>query len=186
MTATASLANGRRRFCNEATMLDHSQERHVLSKRRNDAAFAVLDLLFEQFPNCFVRLERRRRPLKIGIHLDLITALDGAVTPVELGRALGVYTGNVGYLDACRCGVARIDLAGNACGEVSPEHAANASKLWARQKARQAARRAQLANEQTAPAKTEPELKPQSSLAELRAAAQRRKAGAPPQDGGRR
>jgi sRNA-binding protein len=152
---------------------------HALRERADDTALAVLDLLCEQFPTCFIRFEQRRRPLKIGIHLDLMTALAGAVTPVELGRALRIYTNNVGYLSACQLGAVRIDPDGNASGEFSPEHGAQSAKLWARQRERQAARRTQQANERAAATKAEAEVKLRSSLADLRAARQRRKAGAP-------
>ena len=54
------------------------------NKRRADA---VIELLAETWPECFSIWEKRRRPLKIGIHRDVLAALDGAVTPVELSRA---------------------------------------------------------------------------------------------------
>jgi sRNA-binding protein len=52
--------------------------------------------------------EQRRRPLKIGIRLDVLAALDGAVTDTELGLALHYYTGNSWYLRMMTTGAARI------------------------------------------------------------------------------
>jgi ProP effector len=86
-------------------------------------AMAVLDLLCEQFPKAFVRYEARRRPLKIGIHLDLMGVLDGAVSAAELKRALRIYTNNKVYRSKLRAGAQRFDLAGQAAGIVSAEHA---------------------------------------------------------------
>lgn len=142
------------------------------------APIPVLELLFERFPNCFVRFERRRRPLKVGLHLDLLRALDGEVTAAELSHALSVYTGNLRYLDACKIGAGRIDLAGNVVGEVLRRHAAQASEQWARRAQRQAARRAQQDKERAEAAKAAAKALFQSSIAGLRAAGQRRKAAA--------
>jgi len=52
---------------------------------------AVIALLAEWFPKTFFVYERRRKPLKLRIDMDLQTVLDGAITPSELHRALRVY-----------------------------------------------------------------------------------------------
>jgi hypothetical protein len=65
---------------------------------------ATLALLCEIFPNCFVRYEARRRPLKIGIHLDLLAVLNGAVTEGELKRALRIYVNNRVYRSRLQAG----------------------------------------------------------------------------------
>ena len=87
------------------------------------AVFAVIELLAETFPKCFVIFEQRRRPLKIGIHLDVLAALDGAVTAEELSRALGIYAANKWYRESLVAGATRIDLNGQAAGVVTPEQA---------------------------------------------------------------
>jgi hypothetical protein len=84
---------------------------------------AALELLCERFPAAFFRYEARRRPLKIGIHLDVLAVLDGAITPAELGRALRVYVLNQAYRRRLVAGATRIDLDGKAAGVVSAEHA---------------------------------------------------------------
>ena len=80
---------------------------------------AALTHLAEAFPQTFV-LERYRphRPLKIGIAADLqarCPALEWRVLKV----ALAAYTGRIMYLRGLVAGAARIDLDGNAAGEVS-------------------------------------------------------------------
>jgi sRNA-binding protein len=52
---------------------------------------AVPALLAERWPACFAIYEQRRRPLKVGIHRDILAALDGAVTAKGLGAAFCPY-----------------------------------------------------------------------------------------------
>jgi ProP effector len=106
---------------------------------------AVIELLTEMFPKAFFIYERRRRPLKLGIHLDVLAAMNGAITPVELNHALRCYTSNVGYLRACWLEAFRIDLEGEPAGEVSPQHAARAAARLAARQLRRAAQKATLA-----------------------------------------
>ena len=82
---------------------------------------ACIGLLAEAFPKCFVVYEARRRPLKVGIHNDIMAALDGAVTAAELSRALGKYTNNKVYRTRLRVGAMRIDLNGEAAGTVAAD-----------------------------------------------------------------
>jgi ProP effector len=93
---------------------------------RDLAVDAAIALLAETWPACFSVFEQRRRPLKIGIHSQIIAALDGAITPSELRRTLGYYTSNRWYLRATVAGAARIDLAGNPAGTICAEEAAAA------------------------------------------------------------
>jgi hypothetical protein len=55
---------------------------------RREAVAAAIALLAELYPKCFSIYERRRRPLKIGIHNDVLAAVDGVITPAELHGAL--------------------------------------------------------------------------------------------------
>jgi ProP effector len=81
-----------------------------------DTAAVVLELLAERFPTCFAIHQARRRPLKVGIHHDILAELDGAITPQELGIALRIYTGNVVYMQRLVAGAGRIDLSGQVAG----------------------------------------------------------------------
>ena len=60
-----------------------------MSESHNQAVTAAIALLAETFPECFSVYEGRPRPLKIGIHLDILAAVNGALTPLELSKALG-------------------------------------------------------------------------------------------------
>jgi sRNA-binding protein len=85
---------------------------HKAKFARQETARAVLDLLAERWPKAFFVYEARRRPLKIGIHLDILKELAGAITPVELGRALAYYCSNRRYRNRLVAGAQRIDLQG--------------------------------------------------------------------------
>jgi ProP effector len=110
------------------------------SINRYAAVRAMFELLVEMFPQCFAVYERRRRPLKVGIHLDILTVTDGA--PEELSNALRCYVSNDGYLRACQEGAPRIDLKGQPAGEVSATEAANATAVLAARRLRHTAQKA--------------------------------------------
>src|SRR5262249_2542147 len=127
-------------------------------------------LLCERFPKCFVLYEARRRPLKIGTDKDILAALDGAVTPDELSKALCLYVINKTYRARLKAGATRIDLDGIPAGIVHthqtiPDAHRNQNPLK---------------SAHPPPSPTPPSAPPakRSSLADLRAAAQRRKAEA--------
>ncbi len=82
---------------------------------------AVLALLAERWPACFAIYEARRSPLKVGIHRDILAALDGTVTAKKLSAALRCYTGNAVYRSRLRAGAVRIDLDGRPAGEVTAD-----------------------------------------------------------------
>jgi len=44
----------------------------------------LIQQLEERWPRCFAVYERRRRRLKVGIHGDIIAALEGVVAPVPV------------------------------------------------------------------------------------------------------
>ncbi len=85
---------------------------------------AVLVLLAERWPACFSVYEGRRRQLKVGIHNDILAALDGTVAAKELGAALRVYVSNAVYRARLRAGAIRIGLDGRPAGEVTAAEAA--------------------------------------------------------------
>jgi sRNA-binding protein len=107
----------------------------------------------------------RHAPLKLGIHHDILAALDGAITLQELHRALRYYTGNTWYLRATVAGAARIGLDDNPAGAVNAEEAAVAAARLASHKR----------NNRPAPIPAPPPPK-RISLADLRQEAQLRKA----------
>lgn len=161
--------------------------------RKIEQATETIAILAEWFPAAFTVYERRRRPLKLGIDRDLITATAGAITVRELKAALRLYCGNEGYLRACCEGTPRIDLQGIPAGTVTSADMANARQRLAAVKAARTAkqweaartrRAAQRAVKRTRPPLSlpPPSAPPPSrvpvkrmSLADLRAAALQRK-----------
>jgi ProP effector len=143
-----------------------------MSQSHNQAVTAAIALLAETFPKCFSVYEGRRRPLKLGIHKNILAAVDGALTPLELGKALGAYCANRVYLGHTRTGAWRLDLDGNPAGVVTANEEAHAKATLAGIRAKKEARTA------TAKAAAQPAI-PQPpkrlSLADLKAAALARK-----------
>ena len=45
--------------------------------KKQEAAAAVIDTLAEKWPNAFFADPQKRRPLKVGVHLDILEALPG-------------------------------------------------------------------------------------------------------------
>ncbi len=112
---------------------------------------AVIAYIAEQFPNCF-SVEGEAKPLKIGIFEDLAARLDGdtRVSKTQLRAALRQYTSSWRYLHGVKPGAVRVDLDGNACGELEEEHIEHARKALEESKAKAAERRKEKAKEQRA------------------------------------
>lgn len=91
-----------------------------IKKKRPDATVAaVIALLSARWPGAFSILEKKRRPIKVGIHVEILSALDGAVTWPELSKALACYVANSVYLSRLRVGATRFGLNGGFAGEVT-------------------------------------------------------------------
>lgn len=86
--------------------------------------------LVERFPRCFAPKDGPKKPLKIGIHNDLIAACPD-FSEKELRFFLGAYTRSPRYLEAVMKRHPRIGLDGNECGEVSIPHAQGAASWLA-------------------------------------------------------
>jgi ProP effector len=91
------------------------------SKSRTAAAQAAITALIEAFPAAFT--STGRRPLKLGIHDDLLAR--GIAADVAT-KGLAAYCTSTGYLTATKAGAPRIDLDGNAAGTVTAEEAEHA------------------------------------------------------------
>ena len=157
-----------------------------MSKKRARSK-AVISVLAAKFPKCFAVPDTRRRPLKVGIDVDLLAALGGTIRRTELIRALAMYCSSEGYLERVLTGAWRVDLEGKPAGAVSADdekHAqAKQAGIRTRRKAVMAAAITQAAASRgQGPAlatKAEPGPGPNRlSLADLRAAARRRREGA--------
>src|SRR5262245_35267721 len=143
-----------------------------MSQSHNQAATAGIALLAEFYPQCFSVYEGRRRPLKIGIHKDILAAVNGALTPLELHRALGIYCSNPVYLSNTRSGAWRLDLDGNPAGVVTADEEAHAKATLASIRAKKEAR---TATAKAAAQPTIPQPPKRLSLNDLKAAALARK-----------
>jgi len=143
-----------------------------MSRHHNPVATAAIALLAELYPKCFSVYEGRRRPLKIGIHKDILAAVDGALTPLELSRALGIYCSNPAYLGHTRKGAWRLDLDGNPAGTVTADEEAHAKATLAGIRTKKEVRTA-AAKATAQPAIPQPAKR--LSLADLKAAALARK-----------
>jgi ProP effector len=115
-------------------------------------ADAAIALLAEAFPTAFAIYEVKRRPLKVGIHADVLAALNGAMTPAELGLALRRYCGNSVYLSRLLRGAWRYDVDGQRAGDVTAEEEERA-------KARLAARLAKAKPQKPSAPKAKPQPK---------------------------
>jgi ProP effector len=146
-----------------------------MSAARDQNVGAVLELLAEKWPACFSIYEQRRRPLKVGIHVDIVAVLDGAVTPTELSRALKAYASNKVYRARLSVGATRIDLAGEPAGVVTAAEAEHAVDKLAELKT---TKKAALAATRSHPPPAEAPPKKLLSLADLRIAARLRKEAA--------
>jgi ProP effector len=143
-------------------------------KRMPQAEYeAAIDLLLRlraQFPNVISRLDMQhgRRPLKIGIHDDLVALLP-EVDPQIIGLALKLYTVHSGYLRSLVEGAPRVGLNGAEVGTVTAEAASHAQDLLQRFLRRQAAKEPQQSQTGPAAKTTAP-----AGIASLRAAARAR------------
>src|SRR5262245_15178099 len=147
-----------------------------MSQSHNQAVTAAIALLAETFPKCFSVYEGRRQPLKLKIHLDIQAALDGAITPAELHKALGIYCSNRVYLEHTLTGAWRLDLDGQLAGAVTADEEADDKATLAGIRAKKEAGTAT----KVATQPTIPQSPKRLSLADLKAAALARKKGSNP------
>lgn len=89
-----------------------------------EQALALLERLVETYPTAFRPFgEREIRPLKLGIHKDLMPAIrEWGFSAAALKYAMGMYTRQLRYQFALLKSDGRIDLQGEAAGEISEAH----------------------------------------------------------------
>ena len=97
----------------------------------------IVGLLCAQFPDAFSGTEQPR-PLKIGIHADVVAALGGKVKSREVRSALAVFASRPGYLRSLTAGTQRFGIDGQPPGTVTPEEAAHAQARLGANRARPA------------------------------------------------
>ncbi|MBQ1782439.1 MAG: RNA chaperone ProQ [Gammaproteobacteria bacterium] len=98
---------------------------------------ALLALLCEQFPKCFIA-RGECRPLKIGI-LDSLaarTAGQPGVSKTRLREVLRRYTNTTRYLQGVAAASKRVDLDGEDAGDVAEDHVSHAQQQLAERRER--------------------------------------------------
>jgi len=96
---------------------------------RRSATVAVISLLAEKWPCCFIIPESQRRPLKLGIREDVLAAIDGAIPAGKVSAALRWYVSSPEYQRRLVHGAWRVDLNGRPAGTVSQEDEAHPHAL---------------------------------------------------------
>ncbi len=100
-----------------------NETRKKNQQRNRRAREEWLPALIAKYPDTFFEDPRKRKPLKVGIHLDVLADETNALANYQLTSALRWYTGAYGYQLALKEGVARVDLSGAASGAVTAEDA---------------------------------------------------------------
>ncbi|ROZ64423.1 ProQ/FINO family protein [Ramlibacter sp. WS9] len=99
-----------------------------------DAAFAVLERLFQLYPKMF---GARFLPLKLGVYQELLAAHPEDFKKEDLKVALGLHARSTRYLEAVAAGHKRHDLSGEPVEDVAPEHVHHAiMEVFRRRQAR--------------------------------------------------
>ncbi len=113
---------------------------HPWKTARHRRALHTRHFLTTRFSKCIQPAGEPKLPLKVGIGRDILAAyavIDSG-SRNRLNDALRDYCGGASYLRAMVAGAVRVDLDGNACGEVSEEAARLAAKQLAKLEARKA------------------------------------------------
>jgi ProP effector len=152
-----------------------------MNKQRLAAAFELIGVLAERFPACFAVNPSYRRPLKLGIHVDILAQLGDMIAPRDLSNALRIYVSNIKYLKALVVDADRVDLNGMPAGTVTAEQADIAKVQYQRQCEKRKAKQKQavvapVVEQPKSVADVTPSGPRRISLADLRAAAKARQA----------
>jgi sRNA-binding protein len=106
-----------RRSIHAAKVMEDQQARAARLKAESERKREIIVMLCERFPHAFSL--KQRRPLKVGIHKDLLAALEDTIPRNELDGAMKYYVRGLSYLQSLVAGGQRIDLQGNEAGEIS-------------------------------------------------------------------
>ncbi len=103
--------------------MSDSQTRKKNQQRSRRAREEWLPALIARYPQAFFDDPKARKPLKIGIHKDILADEGNQLASYQLTSALRWYTGALGYQLSIQAEAERIDLEGRAVGTVSAEDA---------------------------------------------------------------
>jgi ProP effector len=91
----------------------------------------VVAMLAARFPHTFVaESSKPHRPLKLGIDRDLVAL--GVLDDASAAMVLRHYCGRLMYRRSIVAGAVRVDLDGQAAGEVAAEHAEHSQRIVTR------------------------------------------------------
>jgi sRNA-binding protein len=103
-----------------------------MSKPDPGLLHTVIELCAEAWPQAFFINPQRRKPLKVGIHHDILALTGDTLDPQLLSGAMRVYCSNLSYLGALTGpGAIRLDLAGNPAGHVTDDERERARTQFA-------------------------------------------------------
>ena len=125
--------------------MSENQTRKKNQQRARRAREEWLPALIAKYPAAFFEDPRQRKPLKIGIHEDILADETNQLAGYQLTSALRWYTGAFGYQLNLTAGAKRVNLSGEEAGEVSEKDAEAAA-----QKAEQIRKKMKQAREQRA------------------------------------
>ena len=108
--------------------MSDSQTRKKNQQRSRRAREEWLPALIDRYPETFFEDPKARKPLKIGIHKDILADEGNQLASYQLTSALRWYTGALGYQLSIKAEAERIDLAGQSAGQVSAEDAKAAAE----------------------------------------------------------
>lgn len=95
--------------------------RQLIQEQKWVRAHATIGLLAKSFPKCFAVFAQRRKPLKLGIHKDILERLADVVSADDVMWALRFYCGHKVYRSRLVAGAWRYDLDGNVAGAVTKD-----------------------------------------------------------------
>lgn len=110
-------------------------------KTQRPHAEHVRALLVDRFPKCFAGQGQTKRPLKVGIGLDVLLQMP-ELSGYSIGVALEDYCWGKKYCESMKAGDPRINLEGENEGVVRPmeaDHAALRMRMFDAQRAQPAA-----------------------------------------------
>ncbi|MGJ8668963.1 MAG: ProQ/FINO family protein [Oceanococcus sp.] len=107
--------------------MSDSQARKKNQQRSRRAREEWLPALIARYPKSFFDDPRQRKPLKIGVHKDILADDANELASYQLTSALRWYTGALGYQLSIQDKAERIDLNGEASGQVTAEDATAAT-----------------------------------------------------------
>jgi len=93
---------------------------------------STIEVLAQTFPKAFFIYEKRRRPLKDNVCIDILPRVEDTIAGPELRRAVDHYCGNAAYLRTLVKGTPKIDLQGRPAGTVTAAEEVVAKEVLAR------------------------------------------------------